>query len=303
MSRSKTNALRLVMLFAIAATALSSARADDAFGPQATTAAAQLFKLGSLKVFSLHDAQFVVPNDGKLFGVDAGAAAVGQLLKANKLPDDRVTLSVNALLFRIGDRVILIDSGLGSKVNGGLVASLAEAGVSPDEVTDVLITHSHGDHVGGLAQANGKLTFPKAVIRMSAAEWNWMKGQANSADLVKLIEGHVRTFAPGTPIAPGVTPLALDGHTPGHVGYEIASGNERLIDIGDLAHSSVLSLAKPQWTMGFDVDSAVTKATRNTTFARLAKTHELVFAPHFPYPGVGHIVADGAAYHWVPGAP
>jgi glyoxylase-like metal-dependent hydrolase (beta-lactamase superfamily II) len=130
-----------------------------------------------------------------------------------------------------------------------------------------------------------------------------MKSQAASADLVKSIDGHVQTFAPGTPIAPGVTAVALQGHTPGHMGYEIVSGTHRLLDIGDMAHSSILSLSKPEWTMGFDSDSTVAKATRKSTFARLARTKELVFAPHFPFPGVGHIVAKGGAYTWVPATP
>jgi glyoxylase-like metal-dependent hydrolase (beta-lactamase superfamily II) len=93
------------------------------------------------------------------------------------------------------------------------------------------------------------------------------------------------------------------GHTPGHVGYEIASGQQRLLDIGDLAHSSVISLKKPEWTTQLDSDSDLAKATRKATFARIAKTHELIFAPHFPYPGVGHIVVDATAYQWVPETP
>jgi glyoxylase-like metal-dependent hydrolase (beta-lactamase superfamily II) len=210
---------------------------------------------------------------------------------------------VNALLVRAGKRVILIDSGLGPAVHGALMASLGEAGVAPDEVTDVLITHSHFDHVGGLAGADGKLAFPKAVIRMSTAEWAWMKSQPNAAALVKVIDGHVQTFTPGAPIAPGVTSVALNGHTPGHMGYEITSGKQSLLDIGDMAHSWVISLKKPEWTMQFDNDKATAMATRKATFARLAKSHELVFAPHFPYPGVGRVVADGDAYTWVPEVP
>jgi glyoxylase-like metal-dependent hydrolase (beta-lactamase superfamily II) len=291
-------------VFCTAAVALTSAAfADDAFGPMAAPAAAQSFKLGPLQLIALRDGQFVAHNDGKTFGSDADVATVGNLLKASNLPDDRVTLSVNALLVRAGKRVILIDSGLGPAVHGALMASFAEAGVAPDEVTDVLITHSHFDHVGGLAGAGGKLAFPKAVIRMSTAEWAWMKSQPDAAALVKVIDGHVQTFTPGAPIAPGVTSVALNGHTPGHVGYEITSGKQSLLDIGDMAHSSVISLKKPEWTMQFDSDKATAVATRKATFARLAKSHELVFAPHFPYPGVGHVVADDDAYTWVPQVP
>lgn len=287
-----------------AAAALTSAAfADDAFGPMAVSAAARPFKLGSLQLSALRDAQFVVPNDGKTFGSVADVAAIGSLLKARQLPEDRLTLSVSGLLVRTGQRVVLIDSGLGPTVHGALIASLAEAGIAPDEVTDVLITHSHFDHVGGLAGANGKPAFPKAVIRMSAAEWAWMQSQPSAAALVKTIGGQVQTFAPGAAVVPGVTSVALDGHTPGHVGYEITSGNQSVLDIGDLAHSSIISLEKPGWSMQFDNDKATAVATRRAAFARLAKSHELIFAPHFPYPGVGRVVADGDAYRWVPGIP
>jgi glyoxylase-like metal-dependent hydrolase (beta-lactamase superfamily II) len=294
----------LIVAVAIAGFGISAgACAEDTFGPVPGAPASQSFKVGKLQLIALRDAQFVAHNDGKIFGVDAGPAAVGELLKGNGLPEDRIPLGVDALLVRTGHRVILLDAGLGPKAHGNLMASLTEAGVSPEAVTDVVITHTHGDHVGGLVDAAGTLAFPKAVIRMATPEWTWMKGQPNAAELVKTIEPRVKTFMPGQPIAPGVTPIALDGHTPGHVGYEIVSGKERLLDIGDVAHSSLVSLRKPQWTMGFDSDAAVAKVTRRATLARLAKNQELVFAPHFPFPGVGHIVADGDAYTWKPATP
>jgi len=275
----------------------TAAHSEAAFGPAAVAASSHDFRVGALKLTALHDAQYVIPNDAKTFGVDAGAAAVAELLRSKGAPTDRITVSVNALLVRSGGRVLLLDTGLGPKAHGVLIASLKEAGVKPTAVTDVLITHSHGDHVGGLLDESGHLAFPKATIRMASKEWAWMKSQG-PADLVKAVSAHVRTFEPGARLAPGVTAIALDGHTPGHVGYEIASGKQRLLDIGDLSHSSIVSLAKPGWTMGFDTDAAVSKKTRQDKLATLAKDQEWVFAPHFPYPGVGHVVADGDAFIW-----
>lgn len=293
----------IVALALIGVGLTATAGAEDAFGPASVEPAAQSFKFGALELTALRDAQFVMHNDAKVFGVDVGADAVGEVLKAHGLPDDRISLSVSALLVRTGHRLVLLDSGIGQKAHGVLLASVKAAGVAPDAVTDVVITHSHFDHVGGLLDADGKLAFPKATIRMAGAEWEWMKTQKNAAELVKAIEGHVTPFTPGKAIAPGVTPIALDGHTPGHAGYEIASGKMRLLDIGDMAHSSVISLAKPDWTMGFDKDAALAKATRRATLARLAKDQELVFAPHFPFPGVGRVAADGDGFQWKPGTP
>ena len=103
---------------------LPAAHAGDAFGPVAVRPEVRSVHVGSLELTALHDAQYVVPNDGKTFGVDAGETAVSDLLRASGLPTDRITLSVNALVVRGAGRVLLLDSGLGTKAHGVLLASL-----------------------------------------------------------------------------------------------------------------------------------------------------------------------------------
>ncbi len=294
--------MRGMMMWAVAlvtAAASAGAGAADAFGPLAVAPAAHSFTVGKLKLTALHDAQFVIPNDGKTFGVGVDTGAVSDLLRSAGAPTDRITLSVNALLVRTGHRLLLIDTGLGPKLHGGMLGSLQEAGVKPAAITDVLITHSHGDHIGGLLDSSGHLAFPKATIRMASAEWAWLQ-KTGPADLVKTISSRVHTFEPGAQIAPGVTSVELKGHTPGHVGYEITSDGARLLDIGDLAHSYIVSLQKPQWTLQFDNEDAVAKATRTAELKQLASDQELVFSPHFPYPGVGHVSAAGDVFAWNP---
>jgi glyoxylase-like metal-dependent hydrolase (beta-lactamase superfamily II) len=270
-----------------------------AFGPATVAPAAHEFTLGKLKLATLHDAQFVIPNDSKTFGVGANTAEVTDLLRAAGAPTDRITLSVNAVLVRMGHRVVLIDTGIGQKAHGELVGSLHEAGVKPSAVTDVLITHSHGDHVGGLVDADGHLAFPKATIRMSSPEWEFMQSKG-SPDIAKVIAKKVHPFELGAQVLPGIKSVPLKGHTPGHTGYEISSGNEHALYIGDMAHSSIISLAKPQWGVQFDGDDAAAKATRAATLKQLASDQELVLSPHFPFPGVGHIEAAGDGFTWKP---
>ena len=271
--------------------------------PQAVAPEARNFMIGKIKVTALHDGGLSIPNDGKTFGVDAGASAVASVLRANGQPTDAIPVSINSLLVRVSGHIVLIDTGLGAKANSVLIASLAAAGIAPGDVTDVLITHTHGDHVGGLVDSGGRIAFPNAKVRMATAEWVYMKSQPNVATLVAAINPKVATFAPGSVVIPGIRSVDIPGHTPGHVGYEITSGNQRLLDIGDTAHSSFISLAMPDWTMGFDGNKAVAKKSRRTTLTRLSENHALIFAPHFPYPAVGTVAAKGNGFVWVPAAP
>jgi glyoxylase-like metal-dependent hydrolase (beta-lactamase superfamily II) len=271
--------------------------------PAAVGPAARPFRLGGLELVALRDADNVLDNDGRVFGTGVGPAAVAEVLQHAGAPTDKITLGVDALLVKAPGRIMLFDTGLGPGVRGALMGSLAKAGVSPGDVTDVFITHSHGDHVGGLVGADGGLAFPRAVVHMSAIEWASMKGDPANQALVALIMPRVHPFEPGETVAPGIVALALYGHTPGHVGYEITSGSERLLDIGDTAHSSIVSLAKPDWAIGYDSDPALGRTVRRETLARLAKSHEQVFAPHFPFPGLGTVQVAGEGFSWSPVGP
>jgi glyoxylase-like metal-dependent hydrolase (beta-lactamase superfamily II) len=130
-----------------------------------------------------------------------------------------------------------------------------------------------------------------------------MQGEADTRAEAAVIKAQVRTFEPGRPVLPGITPLALPGHTPGHVGYEIASQGTRLLDIGDTAHSAIVSLAEPDWTIAWDVDKPEGVRTRRQELQWLAATHELTFAPHFPFPGVGRIEARAEGFSFLPDLP
>jgi glyoxylase-like metal-dependent hydrolase (beta-lactamase superfamily II) len=290
----KTRLLASLAVAALAASALAV--------PAPVAPAARAFRIGALRVDALRDELNMVANDGKTFGTDVGPAAVGQALKAAGVATDMLPLGVDALLVRMPGHVVLIDTGLGPKVGGVLPRSLALAGMRPAQVTDVLITHSHGDHVGGLVTADGKLAFPNATVRMSDVEWTFLQANAGQRILATTIAPRVKTFAAGSAVIPGITSVGIFGHTPGHVGYRIVSGGQSLLDIGDTAHSAVISLARPEWTIGYDTDAAKGRASRERLLAQLAASHQRIFAPHFPFPGIGTIVKSGAGYTWKPDA-
>ena len=268
--------------------------------PVPVAPAATRFPLGAFTVVSLRDELNVVPNDGSVFGKDQTPAAVAAVLQSAGAPTQDATLGVDALLVEEPGRTVLIDTGLGPKVGGVLMQSLVRAGVAPEKVTDILITHSHGDHVGGLMTADGRLAFPNATVRMSAPEWAFMQKNAAQAAMVAAIGPKVKTFAPGSSVVPGIVAVVLPGHTPGHSGYRIESRGAQLTDVGDVAHSAIVSLAKPGWIIGYDTDGAEGRETREAELKSLAASHQRIFAPHFPYPGIGTVVTQGSGYAFVP---
>lgn len=311
--------MKLLTTSAIAALILGAAActpAENAKRPEATEAAAPAsapavaasegvfpFKIGSLDAIALLDGANPVPNDNKIFGFGRTPEDVAAVLSAAGQPTDIMNLSLHPLLIKDGDRTVLIDAGAGAAFGdkaGKLMGNLKAAGIDPASVTDVLISHSHPDHIGGLVTADGALAFPNATIRMSVAEWTFLQANADMAALVTAITPKVQTFAPGAVVAPGITSVGLAGHTPGHTLYEIASGNEKLLYAGDTAHQFVVSLAHPEWAMGYDGDKVAGTKQREAELAALAASGERVYFHHFPFPGVGHVQKAAQGYVWVP---
>jgi glyoxylase-like metal-dependent hydrolase (beta-lactamase superfamily II) len=241
-----------------------------------------------------------VKNDGSVFGLNVGPAKVGSLLRSAKAPTDWIRLDIDALLVKMPEHVVLFDTGLGVGAKGVLLQSLRKAGVQPSQVTDVFITHAHFDHMGGLLNAQGGLNFPNATVRMSANEWSSAQKSEEIKATVDAIRPKVKTFVPGKAVLPGVTPLAVYGHTPGHANYQIESKGKRLRDIGDLAHSSIISLGRPEWAIEFDMNRPAGIQQRRSVLAAMARSQTTIFAPHFPYPGIGHVVPKGAGYTFRP---
>lgn len=258
------------------------------------------FTVGELHLAALRDGELNPPVDQTPWGQ---ASVVSDILTEAGESGDAVHLSVQPLLVRDGDRIVLIDTGAGGQMGtaNGLPGALSAAGIAPDEVTDILISHAHGDHVGGLLNAEGGLAYPNAVIRFSASEWAAAQAGAEAAGpLVAAITPRVETFEPGAQVTPSITAVALDGHTPGHAGYRIASGGEELLYIGDAMHSSVISVGRPELQNAWDSDSAAAVATRQSLAQRGVDGSLRYYGPHFPFPGVGRIERRDDAFAWVP---
>ena len=255
------------------------------------------FAIGSLHAAALKDAVFSPANDNRTLATNQSKADVDALLTAEGLATDVLELSVQPLIVRTADRVLLFDTGNGP--SGMLSASMATAGVEAGAVTDIFISHSHGDHVGGLVGANGGLAFPNAAIHISANEWAAMQANAQLASLVTTVTPRVAMFEPGAELTPGVRAVDIQGHTPGHSGYLITSGQASLLYIGDTMHHSVISVQRPDWTIAFDGDAPLAQESRRALLSSSAGSGQRVYAVHFPFPGLGRFENRAGTFVWV----
>jgi glyoxylase-like metal-dependent hydrolase (beta-lactamase superfamily II) len=155
----------------------------------------------------------------------------------------------------------------------------------------------------GLVNASGALTFPNATIRMAAAEWAFLQANTEMAALVAAITPKVQTFEPGAAsLTPSISSVAINGHTPGHMGYEIRSGQESLLYIGDAMHHSVVSVQRPEWQIAFDTDAPTATASREALLERAAAGNLRIYAVHFPFPGLGRVRRQDDGFVWAPEA-
>jgi glyoxylase-like metal-dependent hydrolase (beta-lactamase superfamily II) len=274
----------------------------------------QTFAIGNFSAMALRDGTLQFPNDNKTFGVGRTSAEVAELLTGAGLPTDHLDLSIQPLLVRTADRVLLFDTGAGANMGssgGKLTASLDAARIDPASITDVFISHAHGDHVGGLLRAEGVLAFPNAAIHISSPEWAFLKGMnaetaagvaiPQHAAFVATITPKVVEFAPDADIIAGVIKaVAIKGHTPGHSGFLIASGQSSLLYVGDAMHHFVVSVRRPEWTVEFDADARTAQASRSALLARSAESGQRIYAVHFPFPGLGKVERSDDGFVWVP---
>ena len=279
-----------------------------------TDSNASEFRIGELSAVALRDGEIKFPNDGKTFAVGHSPEEVAKLLSAAGAPTQELALGIQPLLVRAGDKVLLFDTGSGTNFGptaGKLAVAMKEAGIDAASVTDIFISHVHGDHVGGLVDAGGSAVFPNATIHLSAPEWDYLKGMDakaassvgldNHAALVAAMTPKVDAFAPGSELVPRVVKAVdIKGHTPGHSGYLIGSGADSLLYIGDTAHHYIVSVQEPDWTIAFDGDAPTAQASRKELIARSAEEGQRIYAVHFPFPGLGKFAKRGDGYVWVP---
>jgi glyoxylase-like metal-dependent hydrolase (beta-lactamase superfamily II) len=229
-----------------------------------------------------------------------------------------VEASMNVFWISLGQRQILVDTGagelMGPKLNK-LTLSMNAAGISPEQITDILITHIHPDHSGGLS-VGGRRVFPNAVVHVDKRELSFWTDKSvgeklpePSKTFFKQVEqtvgpyiaaNKVQTFDGATQLFPEIRAIPGYGHTPGQAYFVLESMGQKLVFLGDTLHAPDVQFEVPSITVKFDVDQKAAAATRKRTFDDAAKNGYLIAFAHMYFPGTGRVRKEGNRYRWYP---
>jgi glyoxylase-like metal-dependent hydrolase (beta-lactamase superfamily II) len=276
-------------------------------------------RVGEIDVLVVSDGVLPLPTVMLAHNIDPAVRAAW--LKDMFLPPDAFDWALNVVVLRSGDKTILVDAGLGSDPDlhlpraGQLIHRLEAAGIDLASVTDVVLTHMHMDHIGGLLVDGVKERLrPDLRIHVATAEVKFWDApdfshvsmppgfpdalRSTAKRFVKEYRSHLQPFEDEHEVAPGVRVCRTGGHTPGHSVVRLASGGDRLTFAGDLVFQ--VGFEHPEWYNGFEHDPEEAARVRIRLLRELAANRELLVATHMPFPSVGHVAVAGDVFRWVP---
>ena len=230
---------------------------------------------------------------------------------------DMVAIPMSPIVIDTGSRLIVMDTGMGEAVfatsngaAGQFHANLKASGIDRAQVDTVIISHFHSDHINGLLTPDGKPSFPNADILVPAVEWQYFMDDGEmsrqTTDRMKGVFANLRTvfdglgrqvslYEPDKEVAPGITPVATHGHTPGHNSFIVASGSSTIFVQADVT-SIPLFVRNPGWHVFIDQDPNMAEATRRRVYDMLVAEQMLVQGFHYPFPALAYVEKDNTAY-------
>lgn len=244
--------------------------------------------------------------------------ALPDVLAGLGVSPDQVTNECNVTLYQDGRNTVLFDVGAGPDFVpslGNLLQALEAAQVAPEDVTHVLFTHAHPDHIWGLLDDFDDLLFPEATYMMGRAEWDyWWDpetvntiGEARTTFAVgakrrmEAIADQVQFVEDGQEVLPGIAAVSSAGHTPGHMAYELRQGSEAALVVGDAIGNFHVAFARPGWPSGSDQDQDMGAATRQRLLDRVTADQMQVVGFHLPGGGIGRAEKTADGYRFISG--
>lgn len=275
------------------------------------------YKIGDIEVTSIYDGIWrVEPFDG--FAIGKSADEIKAALSATGQDPSFIPLEFAFTVVKSGGKTILIDAGTGDQLapTTGLAArgGLAAAGVTPDKVDTVIISHMHRDHIYGLMEKETNVqVYPNAEILINEIEYKFWSDPASLSKMPKrrhpmaeriraTFPGwkNVSLFNGGAEVAPGIRAINSFGHSPGHTTFHIASGDDEMMMIGDALVIPILFLENLDWQLVFDLDPDFAATTRKALVQQAVADNLTIGGYHFGFPNAGKIDRDGNGYVFVP---
>ncbi len=286
------------------------------------SAASLRFMVGDIECTAVADGTLDYTADA-LFA-NAPKESVEQVVREHELQPEEIPLSFTGLVINTASYRVLVDTGLGAGVvpsAGGLLENLRAEGIGPEDIDTVILTHGHLDHIGGNADAQGNLTFPKARYVMWKEDWDFWTSESTldkldagqlygAPELDAMIGASARQNLPPlldqidiiereTEIVAGVHAIPAPGHTPGHMGLLISSGNEQALHLADTVLHPI-HLERPEWYPLYDLQQEQAAITRRQLLDRAAAENALVLSYHFPFPSLGYLSQKDKGWQWEP---
>ena len=273
------------------------------------------FTVGAAKLTVVSDGYFT--SRARDIGINADEAEIVAFLEAHFLDAKSHYQHTNHAVIEIGDSKVLVDVGSGNRflpTTGRMLENLAASGIKEDEITHVALTHAHPDHVWGIRDDFDEAIFPDAEYFIGATEFDWWMtdDRVNMVDATdqSMVLGAVNSLTAAKPqltrvsdgyeIVPGIKMIATPGHTVGHMSLIVESEGHSLLITGDAIRDPYVSMERPDWYGRIDMDPESTVETRKEILDMAATDRMTIVSYHFPFPGVGHVVVDGAAYRFIP---
>jgi glyoxylase-like metal-dependent hydrolase (beta-lactamase superfamily II) len=286
--------------------------------PEPEAAASRRFRIGTVEGLVVSDGVGPVPASFLAFNAPPAELAT-TVTEAGRSPE-RLDVPINILVLESRGEIMVVDTGfgpLGGDAAGRMLPGLWKAGIAPEDVAAVLLTHAHPDHVAGTMDAAGSPAFPNARYLIGADEWAWWTSEPSYAEVpfteefrefwretartyLFPLEDRIDLLAGDEEILPGIRVRQAPGHTPGMLAVEVASEGERLLHVADAAADPLLSLQHPDWFIQSDAWPAQALLTRRQLFSEAAADGKLVTTAHFATPGLGRVEEDGDRWTWRP---
>ena len=275
------------------------------------------FKIGNFECMAINDGNFVYTSES--FFINAPKKRMDQVLREHDIKSGEIITPWPGLFINTGKHKVLVDNGVGPGIvpgAGKLLEKLKNEGIDAGDIDTVILTHGHPDHTGGNLDADGKPAFSNARYVMMKKEWEFWMSKPDFAHLKLVddlkqfillsaqknlppIKDQLDLIDDGTEILPGIAAIAAPGHTPGHMALSISSGGKLLLHISDTVLYPI-HMEQPDWYPAFDFEPGQANVTKRTLLDRAAAEKAMVFAFHFPFPCLGHVIKKGNAWQWQP---